>query len=682
MRRIFASRRRIVWATFTLLLLLDLGRSMYARVGYERPSEVWQPDPLVYADLSWPPGEDLPKETPLGQRIFMERCAVCHGPNGRGNGPAAPSLIPRPRDFSLGLFKYKSTPVGRAPSDADLIRVVTKGLRASAMPYWDDLLSSNETRAVVRFIKSLSPVFDQPGTIPIAIPPRVTPDAESLARGKELYVQQRCVACHGRDGRGSVTFRDSKGYPVVARDLTAPWTFRGGSAPEQIWLRLTTGLAPSPMPSFSDKTTPEERWDLTNHVLSLARVPPWETGGRLDGPGQKADLVRRGEYLVHAEMCGLCHTQINRTGIYRGDDSYLAGGMRIDAYPHGRFISRNLTSDPQTGLGSWSVEEIAQAIRNGRTPSRILNPLDMPWIFLHGFTMEDALAIGHYLKTLPPVRNKIPAPLRYGILETVVVKLAVLKPPAFASRVLVFVDGNFGQAPEERPRDLLQRMLVGGQWLVLIGGIASFLFAGASEHRFPRSKGGRKRKTVLIVGLFLTGFTLWAVYKLPAWGLIPPDQIANPVLASIPKPDLASLRSPEEVALVERGRYLYTVASCALCHNVDGSGGLKISWRPFGTLWTRNISSDPLTGIGRWKDKEIARAIRSGITPDGRSLHWQGMIWDHASNWDEEDLHALIAYLRTLPPIRREIPPSRPPAPEDCEKYTFWLTESTTPGCS
>jgi len=61
------------------------------------------------------------------------------------------------------------------------------------------------------------------------------------------------------------------------------------------------------------------------------------------------------------------------------------------------------------------------------------------------------------------------------------------------------------------------------------------------------------------------------------------------------------------------------------------------SWRPFGTLWSRNITSDARTGIGAWTDQQIVRAIRSGITPDGRTLHWQGMIWDHASNWDEED---------------------------------------------
>jgi hypothetical protein len=126
---------------------------------------------------------------------------------------------------------------------------------------------------------------------------------------------------------------------------------------------------------------------------------------------------------------------------------------------------------------------------------------------------------------------------------------------------------------------------------------------------------------------------------------------------------------------------LYTIASCAFCHQPSGEGGRKISWRPFGTLWARNITSDRRTGIGAWKDEEIIRAIRSGITPDGRVLHWQGMIWDHASNWDEEDLRSIVEYLRLLPPVARAIPPARPPAPDDCEVYTFWIAESSIPGC-
>jgi len=112
-----------------------------------------------------------------------------------------------------------------------------------------------------------------------------------------------------------------------------------------------------------------------------------------------------------------------------------------------------------------------------------------------------------------------------------------------------------------------------------------------------------------------------------------------------------------------------------------GAEGAKLSWKPMGTVWARNLTANRETGLGAWTDAEIARAIRSGIAKDGRALHWQAMIWDHASNWDEEDVRAMIAFLRALPPMRRVIPAPRPPAADDCEVYTFWVAASATPGC-
>ncbi|PYM81561.1 MAG: cytochrome C, partial [Candidatus Rokuibacteriota bacterium] len=97
--------------------MLDIGRSVYARLGHARPTELWQPAREVYADLAWPPGSDVPASAPPGRRLYVRWCATCHGPDGRGNGPAAPSLIPRPRDFTRGLFKYKSTPADQPPTD-------------------------------------------------------------------------------------------------------------------------------------------------------------------------------------------------------------------------------------------------------------------------------------------------------------------------------------------------------------------------------------------------------------------------------------------------------------------------------------------------------------------------------------------------------------------------------------
>jgi mono/diheme cytochrome c family protein len=670
---VLSTRTRVVVSTLVVLGLLDLGRSLYARVGYARPTEVWQPLSSLYADLSWPPGVDLPATASLGEHIYAQRCAVCHGPDGRGNGPAAPSMIPRPRDFSRGEFKYKSTPFGQPPTDQDLIQTVRDGLPGGAMPYWRDLLSDQEIRAVVDHIKKFSPVFAQPSAQALVISPRVPPDKASMGRGQTLY-QTMCASCHGADGRLQAELKDSKGYPVIARDLTAPWTFRGGSAPEQIWLRITTGLPPAPMPPFREAATPQQRWDLVNYVLSLARTPPWEPGGHLGGPGYQADPTRRGGYLVHASVCGLCHTPINRTGIYRGDDYYLAGGMRVGVYPHGVFISRNLTSDAATGLGQWADDEIIRALRTGVARDRILNFFDMPWTSFHRLQTDDARAIASYLKTtLPSVRQPIAGPLHYGVIETIVTKIARGLPAALP-QTLTFANGMFTARPFRQ--DWPARFLIAAQWAVLVAGIILYR---RTPH--PSRRGRRWLRVLGLLGLVLLGAIGWAVYALPTLRIIPPEQLVTAASPAPPVPDPARLKTAEQAALAERGRYLFSVTPCVLCHGNTGNGGTKISWKPFGTLWVKNITPDPTAGIGTWTDGQIARAIRSGVSADGHTLHWQGMPWDHFSNLDEEDVRSLIVYLRALPPVTRLVPSDRPPAADDCDTYTFWIVPSASPGC-
>src|SRR2546427_8268064 len=191
-------------------------------------------------------------------------------------------------------------------------------------------------------------------------------------------------------------------------------------------------------------------------------------------------------------MCGLCHTAINRTGIYRADDFYLAGGMRVGIYPHGMYVSRNLTSDRATGLGMWTEEQIANAIRNGRSPKRVLSPHAMPWIFLHALSQDDALAIASYLKALPPVRNEVPAPLHYGVVETVVAKVVAGLPAAGPPR-LSYAHRDFGPTTTGPPRHPGRRVLVGAHGLTLLLGAVLFFFAGAPERPLPpRVPGGPK----------------------------------------------------------------------------------------------------------------------------------------------------------------------------------------------
>jgi len=68
----------------------------------------------------------------IGTEIYQFRCAVCHGKKGAGDGPAADFLYPRPRDFTLGMFKYKTSPGELPARDQDLIKTIRHGLNGTA----------------------------------------------------------------------------------------------------------------------------------------------------------------------------------------------------------------------------------------------------------------------------------------------------------------------------------------------------------------------------------------------------------------------------------------------------------------------------------------------------------------------------------------------------------------------
>jgi mono/diheme cytochrome c family protein len=121
-------------------------------------------------------------------------------------------------------------------------------------------------------------------------------------------------------------------------------------------------------------------------------------------------LVERGKYLASFGGCMDCHTP----GYFFGKPEmqrYLGGsevGFEIPGL--GVFYGPNLTPDKETGLGNWTDEQIVAAMQKGVRPDgRVLAPI-MPWRALANLTKEDAGAIVAYLRSLPPVRNKVPGP--------------------------------------------------------------------------------------------------------------------------------------------------------------------------------------------------------------------------------------------------------------------------------
>jgi cytochrome c len=210
-----------------------------------------------------------------GRVIYLEYCAQCHGEKGDGEGYAASHLHPRPRNFTTGKFKIRTTPNGALPTHEDLVRIIRRGMPYTSMPAWPDL-SDQEVSALANFITTFSPDFSNPENAPKPVPLPGAPKAtkESIEAGKKLYEETGCVRCHGTLGRGdgpsAPTLTDDWGHPIRAADLAQRWTFRGGSSREDIFRTMSTGLNGTPMPSFLDALKDEQRWAITDFIDSLS----------------------------------------------------------------------------------------------------------------------------------------------------------------------------------------------------------------------------------------------------------------------------------------------------------------------------------------------------------------------------------------------------------------------------
>jgi mono/diheme cytochrome c family protein len=135
---------------------------------------------------------------------------------------------------------------------------------------------------------------------------------------------------------------------------------------------------------------------------------------------QSPDLIARGKYLVEvAANCAECHTPVTAEG--EPDETYhLAGHVAGTPVPNNTafkdlkgsgavIYARNLTPDPETGLGGWTEEEFRRTLKDGIAKDGRPLRHPMPWKrFLKAFTDEDIQAVWAYLRSLPPVKNRVP----------------------------------------------------------------------------------------------------------------------------------------------------------------------------------------------------------------------------------------------------------------------------------
>ena len=186
-----------------------------------------------------------------GKLVYERKCALCHGEKGDGKGPAAELLVPKPRDFTTGVYKIRTT-ANKVPTDRDLFRVITDGMPGTSMPSWA-VLPEKDRWNLVAHLKTLAPDTFKEAPKKLELPKEVASSPESIRRGKEMYEAIECNKCHGTDGRADGPSRpelkDDWGNPIAPANLTMPWRFRGGSAPVDVATRLANGVLGTPMPS-------------------------------------------------------------------------------------------------------------------------------------------------------------------------------------------------------------------------------------------------------------------------------------------------------------------------------------------------------------------------------------------------------------------------------------------------
>jgi mono/diheme cytochrome c family protein len=259
---------------------------------------------------------------------------------------------------------------------------------------------------------------------------------------------------------------------------------------------------------------------------------------------QAQSPVERGKYLVNTIMtCQNCHTPKGERGapIYERD---LSSGLSWDEPPF-KVTASNITQDKETGIGSWTDEQIKTALRKGQRPNGVQLAAIMPYDFYEILTDKDLNSIVAYLRTVKPVKQTVPDP----------------------------------------------------------------------------------------------------IYKIALPRHIPPGA---------EKP----FTEADMTDKVKKGFYLATIGHCFECHTPMGPKGREFETRygaggfdfpgPWGKSTSRNITSHKEKGIGAWTDAEIKRAITDGVSRDGSRLK-PPMGFEFYKNMTNDDLDAIVAYLRTVP---------------------------------
>ena len=187
-------------------------------------------------------------------------------------------MTTQPRNLRMGIFKFRTTPCGKLPTDADLRRTIRKGVSGTAMPTFAEM-SDSDLSSIIVFIQNLSrrwqdeKYYANPIALP-SVPDWISKDSVNTQRadkGKTLFTQM-CITCHGEDGSGNGPA--SKGLvdvwenSITPATLTAPH-LKSGDRPEDLYRTIATGLDGTPMVGFNDALKTEQIWELVEFIRSL-----------------------------------------------------------------------------------------------------------------------------------------------------------------------------------------------------------------------------------------------------------------------------------------------------------------------------------------------------------------------------------------------------------------------------
>ncbi len=231
---------------------------------------------FAWAETTYPmpkrPSEKLLKK---GKFLYEYICAPCHGISGKGTGPVSATIKVKPRDFTRGVYRYRSTDTGQLPTQEDLYRSIMTGFHTTAMPSFSGL-SPDDAYALVAYLMEFSERFYDELEYPLKIHtvPRLKPlTPASVMKGREVFKKMQCFKCHGPGGGGNgpsaPMLRDETGKKLYLPDFTRESKIKRARTREDIYLILVTGLNGASMPSYRSAMSDEELFDLVNYIYGF-----------------------------------------------------------------------------------------------------------------------------------------------------------------------------------------------------------------------------------------------------------------------------------------------------------------------------------------------------------------------------------------------------------------------------